>query len=302
MGGYSESYKRFYFRDIQALYLHKTNTWLVVNVILGVLTGFSLLLSLLVRIRPGLIALGVGTGILGLLLLVNALRGPTCACHLQTRVHREELPSLRRRRHAEKVLARLQPLLEAAQGGETAETLAPQYAALLARANATPAAPGQVVRATDPALHPYRSRAHQVLCFALLADALADLLNIFLPCVPVVLLCEATGATLAGAVLIALVKQHQTDLKPALRALTWVTAVFVGLGYVAGYIIMVVVTPGMDQGGSQWGYLKAIAALRPLETTWWLAILSVTAALAGLLGGLGLLLLRQDGREREAAT
>jgi hypothetical protein len=117
----------------------------------------------------------------------------------------------------------------------------------------------------------------------------------------VVLLGMATGATLSGAVLIALVKQHQTDLKPAVRALTWVTAVFVGLGYLTGYIVMVVMTPGTDQDGTQWGYIKAIADLRPLHTTWWLAILSITATLAGLLGGIGLLLLRQHWREPETA-
>jgi len=302
VGGYSESYKRFYFRDVQAIYLQKTNSWLIVNLVLGLFTGSFLLWTLMVKDHAGVIALGIVTSLFGLFLLVNALRGPTCACQLQTAVHREELPSLRRRRNAEKVLARLKPLLELAQGSETAETLAPQYAALLANASARPAAPGQFSRLADPTLRVYRSHAHLVLFCALLADALADLLNIFLPCVPVVLLCLATGATLAGAVLIALVKQHQTDLKPAVRGLTWVTAVFVGLGYLTGHIMMVVLTPGMDQEGTQSGYIKAIANLQPLHTTWWLAILASTAALAGLLGGLGWLLLRQHWREKETAA
>jgi hypothetical protein len=301
VGGYSESYKRFYFRDVQAIYLHKTNSWLIVNLVLGLFTGSFLLWTLMVKDHAGVIALGIITSVFGLFLLVNALRGPTCGCHLQTAVHREELVSLRRRRNAEKVLARLKPLLEAAQGSETAETLAPQYATLLANAHATPAAPGQFSRVADPTVSVYRSHAHQVLYCALLADALVDLLHIFLPCIPVVLLGMATGATLSGAVLIALVKQHQTDLKPAVRALTWVTAVFVGLGYLTGYIVMVVMTPGTDQDGTQWGYIKAIADLRPLHTTWWLAILSITATLAGLVGGIGLLLLRQHWREPETA-
>ena len=302
VGGYSESYKRFYFRDVQAIYLHKTNSWLIVNLVLGVLTGALLLWTLMVKDSAGVIALGIITGIFGLFLLVNALRGPTCGCHLQTAVHREELVSLRRRRTAEKVLARIQPLIEAAQGSATAEALASQYATLLAKANATPAAPGQFSRVADPSLSVYRSHAHQILFIALLADALADILNIFLPCIPVVLLSVTTGATLAGAVLIALVKQHQTDLKPAVRALTWVTAVFVGLGYLNGYVIMVLMTPGQNLDGTLWGYIKAIADLRPWQTTWWLAILSITATLAGLLGGIGLLLLRRHWREKETAA
>lgn len=300
-GGYSESYKRFYFRDIQVIYLQKTNSWLMANLVLGLATGAFLLWTLMVKDHAGVIALGIVTGCFGLLLLVNALRGPTCACHLQTAVHGEELPSLRRRRNTEKVLARIKPLIEAAQGSATAETLAPQYATLLEKTHATPAVPGQFSRVVDPTLSVYRSHAHQVLFLALLAHALANLLNIVLPSIPVVLLNLLTGATLAGAVLIALVKQHQTDLLPAVRALTWVTGVFVGLGYVTGYIVMVLMAPGHNQDGTQWGYIKAIADLRPMQTTWWLAILFTTATVAGLLGGIGLLCLRQHWRHQPTA-
>ena len=301
-GGYSERYKRFYFRDIQAIYLYKTNTWLIVNLILGLLTGASLLWTLLVKDTGGIIVLSVITGVFGLFLLLNALRGPTCGCQLKTAVHFEELPSLGRRRNAEKVLARIRPLIESAQGSATAESLASQYAALLANAHAAPAAPGQFSRVADPALRVYRSRAHQVLFGALLADAVADVLNILLPSIPVVLLNMLTGAVMAGAVMIALVKQHQTDLKASVRALTWVAAVFVGLGYLTGYVIMVVMAPGQDADATQWGYIKAIADLQPFQTPWWLAVLCITAAVGGLLGATGLLLLREHWRERGAAA
>lgn len=302
MGGYSESYKRFYFRDIQAIYVHKTNTWLIVNVILGLFTGFSLFWTLLVHETAGVITLGVITGVFAFFLALNALRGPTCLCHLKTAVHLEELPSLRRRRNAEKVLARIKPLIESAQGSAAPEALAPQYAALLANAQVTPAAPGQFSRVVDPSLTVYRSRAHQVLYLALLADVGTDVLNIFLPCVPVVLLGMVSGAVVAGAVLIALVKQSQTDLKYAVRLVTWITAVFVGIGYIIGYVVMVVMAPGSREGGTQLGYIKAIADLRPLETPWWLGILSGSAVAAALLGSLGLLFLRQHWREKELAV
>jgi hypothetical protein len=158
------------------------------------------------------------------------------------------------------------------------------------------------LRVVDPALGAYRGRAHQILFGALLAHALSELLNIFLPSIPVVLLKMTIGAVLAVAVVVALVKQHQTDLKSSVRAVTWVAAVFVGLGYLAGYVMMVVMAPGGHLDGTQWGYIKAIADLRPFETRWWLAMLSFTAAAAGLLGATGLLLLRQHWREQEAAA
>jgi len=303
VGGYSESYKRFYFRDIQAIFfLRKTNSWQILNLVLGLLTGAFLLWTVLVKNTGGVIALGIFTGVFGLFLLVNALRGPACSCLLKTAVHLEELPSLRRRRNAERVLARIKPLIEAAQGTAAVETIAAEYAALLSQAQAAPAAPGQFIRVTDPALGKYRSRAHQILFWALLADALAEVLNIFLPSIPTVLLCMATGAVLAGAVLIALVKQHQTDLKWAVRTTTWVAAVFVGLGYVGGSVLMAVMAPSGRLDGTQWGYIKAIADLHPLKTTWWLAVLSCTAVAAAALGASGLLLLRQHWREQEAAA
>lgn len=312
-GGYSESYKRFYFRDIQTVIIQKTRSWIIANIILGFLTGGFLILavSTIPQNSPsrwtgdeiaGGIFLGSVVFVFGLLLLVNLTRGATCRCYLKTAVHLQELSSLRRYRNAQKILARIRPLIESAQGGATAEMLAPQYAALLANADATPAAPGQFARVADSTVSAYRSRAHQILFFALLGDAVAAVLNIFLPCAPVVLLDITTGAVLAGAVVIALVKQNQTDLNFAVRVLTWITAVFVGIGYITGYVIMIVMAPGQHFDGTQWGYIKAIADLRPFDTPWWLAVLSISAAMAGLLGATGLLLLRQPGREKANAA
>jgi hypothetical protein len=301
-GGYSESYKRFYFRDIQSIYLQKTSTWQVINYVLGIIAGLLLLWLVTVKDPAGRIALGIATSVFGFFLLVNLFHGSTCICQLKTAVHLEELSSLKRRRNAEKVLARIKPLIEAAQGSATAETIASQYAGLLASVNAMPATPGQFSRLADPTLSSYRSRAHEVLCFALLAGVVADTLTIFFPCVPVVLLNMITGCTVAGAVLIALVKQHQTDLKPALRVLTWVIAGFVAISYIISYVIMIVVTAGHDLDGTQWGYIKAVAALRPFEKPWLLGDLSITAALAGVFGTVGLLLLHQHRREKETTA
>jgi len=55
-------------------------------------------------------------GALGLILLANALSGPTCRCSIRTAVQTDDLPSLNRLRRTRKVLARLRPLIAAAQG------------------------------------------------------------------------------------------------------------------------------------------------------------------------------------------
>ncbi len=302
-GGYSETYKRFYFRDIQAIYLRKTNSWQTVNFVLGTVTGLFLLWTLSVKNIPGVVTLGIITGVFGFFLLLNLLHGSTCKCHLQSAVHLEELPSLGRRRNAEKVLSRLKPLIDAAQGSISAEQVAPQYAGLLEQASVAAFAPGQVLPvAARRQVNVYRGRWHQILFIALLAEALGNTLTIFLPCVPITLLNTFVGAALGMAVIIALVKQHQTDLKPAVGVLTWITGGFVGLDYIVGYFMMIFLTPALHLDGTQWEYIKGLSGLRPLETPWWLGILCGFAAVAGLLGASGLLLLRQHWREKETAA
>jgi len=75
---------------------------------------------------PALVAQATGMGIFlfsaagffGLPLLINILRGRTCRCFLRTAVQTEQLPPLSRVRRAQKVFARIRPLIAAAQGGE----------------------------------------------------------------------------------------------------------------------------------------------------------------------------------------
>lgn len=302
-GGYSENYKRFYFRDIQAIYLHKTNSWQTANFVLGAFAGLFLLWTGLIGNTPGGIVLGIITGLFVFFLVLNVLRGPTCRCHIRSAVQLEELPSLNRRRTAEKVLLRLKPLIEAAQGSISAETTAPQYAALLEQAGAAPAAEGQFSRVTTgPGVSEYRSRVHRLLFIALLTEAVVDTLTIFLPGVPIILLNTITTGAVGIATVMALVKQHQTDLKPAVATLTWITAGLVAIGYIISYFMMIFLTPTLHLDGSQWAYIKGLASLRPLTTPWWLAILAISAALAAGLGAAGLLLLRQHWREKGSAT
>ena len=112
--GYSEDYKRFYFRDIQAIITRKTEFGKIVNAGLVCLS--------IVFLAPALAAsgalqlfLGICAAILVLALLVNWGRGPTCVCHIRTAVQTENLPSLNRLHTVRKVLAILRPVVEKAQ-------------------------------------------------------------------------------------------------------------------------------------------------------------------------------------------
>ncbi|PYS52737.1 MAG: hypothetical protein DMG13_15465 [Acidobacteria bacterium] len=123
---YTEEYKRFYFRDIQAITILKTRRREIWNFVLllllliwmgalvdEVLTGAS--------VPDATVSWGTTLVILAVPLLANNILGPACAVYLRTAVQTEVLPSLNRVRRARKVLDRVRPLIAAAQGQLTPE-------------------------------------------------------------------------------------------------------------------------------------------------------------------------------------
>lgn len=146
--GYTESYKRFYFRDIQAITIRKTRSGKLGSLICGLMAGLLALLAV-AAFRSGNNVLAYTLGICGSValaaLLVSLAAGPTCACELRTAVQTEQLPSLNRLRRARKVLNRLRPLIAEAQG-----RLAPEEIAAHLRASAVPASGGSAGQPAPP--------------------------------------------------------------------------------------------------------------------------------------------------------
>jgi len=114
--GYTENYKRFYFRDIQAFLIRKTPRYKWWSVVTGLLAaGFLLPIAFSTEVWLQYI-FGVVGGLFSLIFVINLALGPSSACQLRTAVQLEELPSLNRLRRTRKELDRLRPLLVAAQG------------------------------------------------------------------------------------------------------------------------------------------------------------------------------------------
>ena len=120
--GFTETYKRFYFRDIQAIFIRRTirrKTW---NWILGTLAAMCVLAwSYDLIFGSGVSAAGIVTGtifttLFGVPLLINNLLGPTCVCRLRTAVQEDEVPALNRDKRFKKIMERVRPLIEEAQG------------------------------------------------------------------------------------------------------------------------------------------------------------------------------------------
>jgi hypothetical protein len=143
--GYSETYKRFYFRDIQAVILRKTKgerTWALV---FGAPGGLFALFAFLAARGGDVVTawvLGTVAGLCLLALLLNLAAGPTCTCQLRTAVQTEELAPLHRLRRARKVLNRLRPMMVEAQGELAPEEIPARFqewAAATAAADASAA-------------------------------------------------------------------------------------------------------------------------------------------------------------------
>jgi hypothetical protein len=107
--GYSETYKRFYFRDIQAVTMQESKRRTVWNVILAVPVVVSL---------AGLLTNLSSTPMNNAAAIVWLIFSVIFLVPLRTAVQIEELPSLCRVRKTRRVLEKIRSLVIAAQGGE----------------------------------------------------------------------------------------------------------------------------------------------------------------------------------------
>jgi hypothetical protein len=129
-----ESYRRFFYRDIQAIVMRRSKGRMRTNIVLGIISGLLAAGLGIAVASSGLDTLADGLAIffeivLGFCLLwmvLNTLFGPTCTFHIQTAIQFERLPTVRRERGARKLLARLEPLVTAAQADAAAKMASAQ--------------------------------------------------------------------------------------------------------------------------------------------------------------------------------
>jgi len=119
--GYTEEYKRFDYRDIQAVLLRATPAGTIISVVLGVIAGINVALLALGRFvwswdRIALIPLAISSAFWVFCFLIELAAGSTCSCHLRTAVQYEPLPSLFRIRKAHRAIDLLRARIENVQG------------------------------------------------------------------------------------------------------------------------------------------------------------------------------------------
>ena len=153
--GFMEKYKRFYFRDIQVFTIRKTTWREVWNFIWALLLVISLALAISVSSMPWKLVFGSLATLFLLGLTLNTAAGPTCICHVRTAVQVEELASLRRVRSAQKILARIRPLIAALQGELTPEDISVRMQELnVPSPNTAEGAPASPARPASESMNP----------------------------------------------------------------------------------------------------------------------------------------------------
>lgn len=294
--GFSESYKRFYFPDIQAILLTQTRGGLIGNILLGFfavdLFAFSLGGLLFEWPQPAVIAFAVFGGVFSLFLLVNWLRGPTCRCHIRTAVQTERVYSLNRIRRAAKTLRVLRGAIEAEQGAltpghvEEAAARPPRLASPAARARRVrPVAVPRIVR-------PYRGHAHDFLVGVLLIDFGHSCLRFFAGGVLMLTASLLIGLTLAVSVTTALARQSGTNLPRALKNTTWLCLGYIVITYVFGLfhsIVLAITNPAL--AGNSREAMLAAAERTPFDSPVFLVMLLFSLGCSGTLGFTGLTML-----------
>ena len=109
-----EIYKRFYYKDIQAMVVIKNNNMQIFNLAWG---GLALVLGIIAFSGPGVPYFSGSFALLSMLLLaINLMMGHCCEVRLKTAVQEEKLTCLTRVKKAEKVLLLIKNLVEKEQG------------------------------------------------------------------------------------------------------------------------------------------------------------------------------------------
>ena len=258
-----EDYRRFYFTDIQSIIVHKTVSGKIQNLILGLFLAIFALMAF--RLDSGLeIFGGIMAGCFLIFLSINWLRGPTCVMHLRTAVQNEKLPSLYRLKKAQKVMDRLRPLIEKVQGQLTPEVLNQNFLKGQ-KPGPTSISPSPSRRSVKP-IRSESGVAHISLFSLIVLNGLLILLNAHFHLTILTLLNILTSMGIGISVIIALVKQRESNIPKALGNLTWTGLGFVCISFLLGQIFTVVLyfrNPLIM--GNQWKLIELVAAMSFFE-------------------------------------
>ena len=292
-----EGYKRFYFSDIQAIITRKTNLAIGQNVILGCIT---LLLGWPAVVFEGgwPIFFAASAGVPLIFLFINLIRGPTCETRLMTAVQTEKIHSLHRLKNTLRVMDRLLHCIQNVQGILTVEDLAkdPERPA----ADKASGDRAKLIDVPQATIKHEKGRMHLILFVLLLFDGVLAVSGFYFTHVVSVLFSAAAGICMGIFGIIALVKQHNSDMSASLRTVTWASLGYLTIAFVAGYAFsftFALKNPSIAY--NQWELFKSMSTLSPWESPLKLGFDIFTICGAVFLGIPGLVMLKRSGNGKK---
>ncbi|MFC1823360.1 hypothetical protein ACFL9T_11680 [Thermodesulfobacteriota bacterium] len=286
---YSEDYKRFYYRDIQALVTRKTITGKIQNICLGTISLLFLLSALWFKGGWALF-FNMMAGIFVMFLLINWFRGPTCISHIMTPVQTVRLFAFTRLKNTRRAMNHLKSLVEGTQGN-----LSQEAKSRLEMGQKEKPKTGLRGR-PRPLKHEYGG-FHNLLFYSLLANGIFAAIDMFVQSITLALLSSLLFLAVPVLLIMALIKQTGSDLYVSLKTMTWSTVGYICTSYILGYIIVfyvVLENPGIRS--NQWEIIKKMATLSPFENPWIAGVSIFNLFCSALLGIAGLILIKKFQR------
>ena len=285
-----EDYKRFYFDDIQAIITRKTIAGKIQNIVIAALAVLFCLFALTSGGDWSYFHGSMAAMIL-LFLLINVYKGPTCETVLLTAVQTEKLHSLHRLKTAQAVMDQLRSIIEQRQGRihpAMSDQQFDQHSTHQTRGYSA-----QAGRNSPKARKHERGRAHLWLFILLVCDGLIVAAGFMLTHVALTLVGSAVTMLMGICVIMALVKQHESDLRRPLRTLTWATLGYVCFSFIVGYIIsMGIAFRHPEILRNQWELFKLLSSTSPWESPLIMTVNIIAISAAVVIGIPGLFMLK----------
>lgn len=266
--GITESYRRFYFKDIQALIIQKTNFSRNFNYIaLSIL--FTAAIIYLSRVLGDGFLSSVVMSIFFISLIslfLNYFMGVTCTCRIITPVQDEYIPSLKRLRNAVKVKKVIDNACTALQGTLSEEDILTK-----------PVPVRQMASQSNPTniLKPFIERYHTLTFSIVLIQGVFLGLDIINHHAIYNYIQIALGSAASILIIIALLKQHDSDAPAMIKIMMWTTIVFICL---STFILFVAKMPDMMKQAmvSQYDMYKSMANISPNDSDviYWCYVIS----------------------------
>ena len=227
---FSESYRRFYFTDIQAIVLTELPN---ATEFYGYTAAGLLALTTAALFYTRHPAWGCLCGLAALAALFAGWRTKNCSCYIQTSTSVEKLPSLGRRKQAAIAVARLTAEIEQSQGRASPELLLSPLPPALA--------PAARVSKLLPPLRHCGGQLHWVAFSLMLlrgAIAIVSLVRLSIS-MPMAIVTAVVGTSLLILLILAVIQQRRSDLALGIRRTVVAALVFYVASGLASFAVSI---------------------------------------------------------------